>query len=348
MDSSTKNNPISGVFVDTLSFTITNESMTGLGFKSQLDNSYGPRFMMNLKQFFIKLDCGISVESPRGFGGRFYKDSCKLVYTSGMDGAGDLGTVYFGGDQNKDTINFLMTGECCDFLNIHGFMVKIHDHLVEYDTKLTRVDLATDFKDGQYNLQNIKDWYQLGYFNTGGRMPDIGAVLNGSLEFDEANSRTVYIGSRQSAKFFRAYEKGHQLGDLTSKWVRYEMEYKAKNDALLPLEMLIKCASYFKSAYPAFEKIDKEFLNNAEPEFIRSMVKEKTKIYIEECVHNVRVAYGRVLNVLTGLGQTPDQILLAISRSGLPSRLIVPEMEPVLFYQDEESFGDSCVGDCPI
>jgi phage replication initiation protein len=352
MKSLSEKTPVSGVFCDTLSFTIPYESLLGVSFdispgegilKPQLDLKYGDRFLLQLKQWFIKLDCGIQVEEARGFGGRFYSNSCTMVYTSGSDGCRNLGTVYFGGDSNKNTINFLFTGEACDYLNMHGFMRKLYVHLGDYDTKLTRVDLAIDFKKGEYTVTDIHDWHRLGYFNTGGRTPDFS-----DINFIKGCERTFYVGSRQSAKFFRAYEKGHQLGDMSSKWVRYEMEYKSKNDAVLPLDMLVNCAEYFKSAYPAFEKIDSKFLNEVDPKFIISTVKEKTKIYLDECVSNVRQAYGRVLNVLASLGQTPEQILADLSRSGLPSRLIVPDMEPVLYFPDEISFGESSFGDCPI
>lgn len=348
---------LTGVFCDTLSFTIPYESLVGVTFdvnlgdgifKPSLDLTYGNTFFLHLQQWFINLDCGIQVDSPRGFGGRFYDNSCRLIYVSGSDGSNELGTVYFGGDSNKNTINFLFTGECCEYLNLHRFMPKVHSHLSNYQTKITRCDLAIDFRDGEYDLEDINDWMKLGLFNTGGRMPSIGAILNGSLVFSEATERTVYIGSRQSTKYFRAYEKGHQLGDLSSKWVRYEMEYKSKNDCVLPLDMLIKCAEYFKAAYPAFEKIDSKYLNEVEPEYIKSTIKQKTKIYLDECVSNVRVAYGKVLNVMASLGQTPDQILRDVTRSGLPSRLIVPDMEPSLYFPGEISFGESSSGDCPI
>ena len=40
--------------------------------------------------------------------------------------------------------------------------------------------------------------------------------------------RTLQIGCRTSDKMLRAYEKGKQLGDKNSDWLRIEVELKGK------------------------------------------------------------------------------------------------------------------------
>ena len=345
MDFNNSKSPFCGVFCDTLSFTLSYSSLSKLN-NDHLDLTYGNRFLMHLKSWFTLLDIGVNVEESRGFGGRYYRNSCNIVYTSDSDGFKQLGNVYF--DGNGDTVNFLFTGELCDFLNLHGLFKRVYDHLLDYDTKITRCDIAMDFINGEFDLADIRSWFEDGSFNTGGRPPKLGVVIGDAFDFDDGVSRTVYVGSRQSTKYFRAYEKGHQLGDLESKWVRYEIEYKANNGAELPLDLILNCASYFRDSYPAFESIPKENFFNAEPKKIRTTIKNKLKLTIQQCSDNVRVSYGRVLNMLVSLGHTPDQILQDLSRSGLPSRLVVPDMEPNLYYQDDESFGESFSGDLPI
>lgn len=337
--------PVCGVFCDTLSFTLTYPSLSRLN-SDQLDLSYSHRFMQHLRSWFDLLDCGITVDEPKGYGGRFYKNKAKIIYKSSHDGYSDLGTVFF--DGNKETINILFTGELCEFLNMHDLFKDVHDHLKQYDTKITRCDLAIDFHDGEFNHTHVRTWYEAGQFGSDGRPPELGVICKNSFDFDKGHSRTVYVGSRQSTKYFRAYEKGHQLGDLDSKWVRFEIEYKANNGAILPLDLLVDGASYFREAYPAFSNLPEECFFNAEPKKIRSSAKLKIKLTIEQCSENVKIAYGRVLNVLLTLGQTPDQILRDLARSGLPSRLVVPDMEPDLSFQDAESFGESSFGALPI
>ncbi|UWT36668.1 replication initiation factor domain-containing protein [Neisseria gonorrhoeae] len=43
------------------------------------------------------------------------------------------------------------------------------------------------------------------------------------------SGKTYGIGSRESSKYVRIYEKGKQLGDKTSTWTRFEIEFKAKH-----------------------------------------------------------------------------------------------------------------------
>jgi len=44
------------------------------------------------------------------------------------------------------------------------------------------------------------------------------------------SGRTIYIGSRKSKAFVRCYEKGKQLGDPSSTWVRVELELRPEHE----------------------------------------------------------------------------------------------------------------------
>ncbi|MDR0848010.1 MAG: replication initiation factor domain-containing protein [Propionibacteriaceae bacterium] len=44
---------------------------------------------------------------------------------------------------------------------------------------------------------------------------------------------TLYVGSRKSAIFLRCYEKGKQLGDPVSDWVRVELQVRPQRDQRL-------------------------------------------------------------------------------------------------------------------
>lgn len=337
----------SGVFVDTLSFTIPYTSLINpegsLGNLPdlQIDRTYSTQFIHHLKTWFISLDIGLTIDEPKGYGQRFYKNSSRIIYTSGSDGFMDLGSVYF--DGNADTINFYLTGECMQFINMNDLIKPLHDHLFKYDTRLTRVDLALDFMSGEYTVEDAANWFDEGYFNTNGRPPSCSDV-----NFRKGTERTFYVGTRQSTKFFRAYEKGHQLGDLDSNWNRYEIQYSSQNKANLPLDMLIDCASYFKNAYPMMDLIDSEYLRDVSAKAVKHNTVKKLKLTVDQCIENAKTAYGKLVNTLTGLGYTSDQILSQISRPGLPSRLIVPDSEPAFYFREPEQFWGNVSESLPI
>ena len=70
------------------------------------------------------------------------------------------------------------------------------------------------------------------------------------------DGKTLYIGSATSEKQLRVYEKGRELGDPTSPWVRYEAQFKDSNRKELPLDMLRDPAGYLVGAYPVLSFID--------------------------------------------------------------------------------------------
>ena len=84
--------------------------------------------------------------------------------------------------------------------------------------------------------------YEMGDFTLSGRPPKFRYIRS-------SNGDTFYVGQRKSGKYYRCYEKGRQLGDESSRWVRHEVEFHAQN-RLLPLDMLVNPLGYFKGAYP--------------------------------------------------------------------------------------------------
>src|SRR5690606_6258301 len=118
--------------------------------------------------------------------------------------------------------------------------------LESLQAKVTRLDLCVDFLHGEYTVDDAVSLYKSGRFNCSGREPltdCAGDWLNGK-------SRTLYIGKAKNGKLLRVYEKGHQLGDLDSSWVRYEVQFGSR-DRVIPLEALTERDKYFAGAYPA-------------------------------------------------------------------------------------------------
>jgi phage replication initiation protein len=175
---------------------------------------------------------------------------------------------------------------------------------------LTRVDLAADFKDGEFSVDDCVNWYQSGLFNAGGRNPRhsmVGDWLN------PVYGRTFEVGRRENGKMLRAYEKGRQLGDPASLWTRFEVELRNK-DREIPFNILTDADSFFTGAYKCLEEIVDAISCRIETD------QNAAKISIEKLITHAKASYGRLFNVL-GMFLSTDQIFEQLTRLGVPARL---------------------------
>ena len=88
--------------------------------------------------------------------------------------------------------------------------------------KITRVDVAKDFFNGEYSPDQAAIDRVDGKYTNHHMMPD-GEKAGSDWESNNGKGKTYYVGSRESSKFVRVYEKGKQLGDKQSSWVRFEI-----------------------------------------------------------------------------------------------------------------------------
>ncbi len=105
-------------------------------------------------------------------------------------------------------------------------LLKIHDlsqrallaEVVNAGGSITRLDLAKDAKNEGINLDAI--FQQM----------DAGKSTGTARTFTQLHSvgggNTIYVGSRQSEKFIRIYDKAAQTGAEGALWYRYELETK--------------------------------------------------------------------------------------------------------------------------
>lgn len=95
---------------------------------------------------------------------------------------------------------------------------EILESAIDAGGRITRLDLALDAQDEQISLSNIAAALNRGE-NTGT-----------SRAFSEIKSNdsghTIYVGSRQSEKFIRIYDKAAQEGLTGNDWKRFEIETK--------------------------------------------------------------------------------------------------------------------------
>jgi phage replication initiation protein len=193
-------------------------------------------YMSNrLKRIF-----GFGITSKRDMGANFYRESWVLGDAWGM--------VCYGGQRH--TIMVTLNGTGCAAAK-EGWEGRLKAFLeTAQRSRLTRLDLAHDDYSGEtYNVNQADLDHTNGLFNCGGRNPD--CEYRGNWKSPNGKGRTFNIGNRANGKFCRIYEKGRQLGDENSEWVRIEVEFKSC-DRVIPFDALLRPGEYLAASYPAF------------------------------------------------------------------------------------------------
>ena len=237
---------------------------------------------------------------PRSTGLYGYQKSVNIV---------DAGLIAWAGKNQAGTIYVSLNSQGCGRVESWN---ALYDWCEYYGVRITRIDLTHDDHEGKtLNIEIIQKWYDAGGFNAGGRKPV--TRLAGDW-WGGTEGRTVYIGNRASGKFSRAYEKGKQLGDPDSPWVRFECEFHNK-DRFLPLEMMVWPADYLAGAYPCLR------LLSADQCRVRT-TKKASKIAYRRIVGVTRNQCGKVVNMMLQVhGGDSEAVCRALRRDGLPARL---------------------------
>jgi len=251
---------------------------------------------------------GVMGESVSGLYG--YESGVRF-YVPYMGSALFVGRVDFGGQHHGGRARLELTGSGCTRV-LHWHAVQRHLEQLQECT-LTRVDLALDCLNGEFTVEDARDWYQAGEFNAGGRMPRVSSP--GDWFAPEVRyGRTLEVGRRENGKMLRCYEKGRQLGDQNSNWTRFEVELR-NNDRDLPFDVLTRCDEYFVGAYRCLQRV-----LDAAAEKIRTHQKEG-QIAVEVMKTYARDGYGQLLHVLRATGLSADDIVNELARPGVPRRL---------------------------
>ena len=276
------------------------------------------KFAMKVEREILGwLNLGLNLTKKGGRNG--YKNSWSIVDSSNND----CGFLAFGDNADKfgnETfcINISGTGTQC--IGSLGFK-QLYKILVEKGGHLTRIDLAHDCFNGEVTLIEVENWYNAGLFRASSR----GKYPDASLWSDKGSGKgsTFYVGSRESGKLFRAYEKGKQLGDVNSKWVRLEIELRSKKRTI-PLDILLDSASYISGCYQCMQ-----FLS-LEQSYIETH-NQATKISYDHLKEYCRLSYGRFIDLMFSVYETSEEVTQALRRNdGVPRRLnlvTVPVME---------------------
>lgn len=218
-----------------------------------------------------------------------------------------IGRIGWGGNRGTGCVDLSGAG-CAMVRDWDAVMVGI----ARMGGRLTRVDLCCDFLDGAVSVDRAVAAYRIGAFASQGR-PPVARLID---DLGSEKGRTLYVGCGSSSKLLRIYEKGRQLGDKASPWVRVECQFK-RGDFDLPLAMLVDCATYLAGAYPVLKKwigVAAEVLHAN---------KHKAEVEVDKALLVARQQVGRtVAFLMQSLGWTASRVIHRIA-SQVPSDRIV-------------------------
>lgn len=284
--------------VDWVNFTDTVETM-GIQFLD--DDSIIDEKERN---FQIALEIDKHIDHIFGLQLTFADKGMKNRYQSSFEIGDKCGFVCVGGQRN--TYLVMLTGRGCSVAK-EGWENRLYTFLTNTAKrgKITRIDLAHDDFDGKkinVDWGNMQDG--LGGFQMGNRAPNI--EHKGNWKRPNGRGRTLNIGSRESGKYLRLYEKGRAEGDPDDNWQRAEVEFKAK-DRVLPFDMLLAPSEYFIAAYPCFLFLAED----KQPARIETMVKA-AKINAHAALEIIKHQYGKYINIFKQVFE-PEELINIIS-----------------------------------
>ncbi len=228
---------------------------------------------------------------------------------------GETGAMLAIGGQ-RGTAFISMPGEACSLIEDWQLIVSYFGGNMR--ARISRWDGAVDDYEGVHSVDLAVHMYLEGRFTTGGNKPSISQ--QGNWLVPDGTGRTFYIGKRGNGKLFRIYEKGQQLGELWSRWVRWELELHNR-DRVIPWNVLLEPGSYFVGAFP-------KALNWVQTEMIKvHTIQKQLQIGYEHLTECASVAYGSLLNVMRTVEGSPEAAFNRLVRAGAPRRLRHPYPE---------------------
>lgn len=216
----------------------------------------------------------------------------------------------FGGAKKGNRARLDISGTGCSIISAWGLL---SGWVQQFEApKITRIDLAVDCLEGEFTVDHAVEWYKSGEFSTGGSMPRH-QTAGDWLTSPSVYGRTLNIGRRENGKMLRIYEKGKQLGNDSSAWVRWEVELRCK-DREVPFDAITSPDTYFAGAYKCLDRV----LPCA-----GTRIKTDQKqglISVQSAIEYAKTGYGQLLYCLKEF-MTPDEILESVARAGVPKRL---------------------------
>lgn len=258
---------------------------------------------------FLKCCFGDRPTTAKLEGGLFgFNERWKIsVYLGGV--MVEVGSVAKGGEAQKGRWLLQLTGKGCGMVTDWS---SLRELLEGFNAKITRIDLAVDFLDGAHTVDDAVDMVDNDEFTSNGRRPST-SVAGDWL--DQVHGRTLYVGKAANGKMLRVYEKGKQLGDLSSDWVRFEVQL-GNRDRVIPFDTLTEPDRFFAGAYPALAsllEVAAEAIDTTQTEAL---------ITLAHLLYHSRRCYGKAWNMAFDMARVTDTNLVDEMRViGIPRRL---------------------------
>ncbi len=241
--------PAGEVRIDTLSFTLLKSKLEMIVGSVSGWTQTSEEMLFSFQKFlnFVFGAHVFKVGTEIKGGRNFFNHSIQLENKAGFIAFGGNNKVMdFDGETTRvveERVQVYLPGEGC--MQVPDWR-RVHDRLKKLDARITRVDPCFDDHEGATNIQQIRAWFTGGLFEGQGRPPKAKFI-------DDCGSDkgcTFYVGSRENGKQYRGYEKGKQLGDPLSPWIRHEVEIHA-TDREIPLAILVEPGKFLAGTYNA-------------------------------------------------------------------------------------------------
>ena len=207
-----------------------------------------------------------------------------------------------------------LPGQACTLISKTNWLELVWFLDQVMNAKITRWDGAVDDYQGTHSVDWAVEQYQAGQFSTGGNKAS--CTQFGNWLEPDGRGRTFVVGRRKNGKMIRIYEKGKQLGNPNSPWVRWELELHSR-DRLIPWDVIANPGPYVAGAYATTHWICKE----------ASRIKtfqQTTKISYDALVQHAKNAYGPLINIMNAIEGSPEQVISKLIGKGKPKRLKTP------------------------
>ena len=242
----------------------------------------------------------------------------KYSFIMGTDTA-KYGVIAFGGLNQKDSIMIHLYGDGLTAAQ-DGWENRLYNWLEVFApfAKITRIDLAHDFINGEFTPDDAKTAWESGGFDNKGQRPR--ARLHGYDWLDDKRTgKTFYVGTPNSSRMVRVYDKGCEQGDNSSPWVRFELQLRNR-DYIIPHDILISAGSYLTAAYPICQDLFSRFREQLKKV---ERIKKTEMINLEHVLKYASQACSPCINALEQFGFDDGEIkvLLKGGKTKLPKRL---------------------------
>lgn len=221
----------------------------------------------------------------------------------------DRGKVLLALGGQRNTALFTMPGEGCALID--DWLQFIVQFAGEWRGRITRWDGAVDDYEGRHTVDEAVELYKAGRFNAGGRRPR--CCQYGNWIEPDGSGRTFQVGSRRNGKLIRVYEKGKQLGDPKSPWVRWEVELHNRSREV-PWDVLMRPGEYVAGAYPCLDWVSEVASR------VRT-IRAADSIGLQRAIYYARQSYGPLLNVLMEREGDAAKVVQRLVRPGVPQRV---------------------------